>query len=190
MIGDFLARILEGLLQPRISARRILAANLKADAAIMMLVLAYVVQAILQIVLPGARPLPEGVSGVPIGLHFFNILLQIIMVGVLAMMIYGFGRLFGGAGTRLQSFVIVAWHTLVTTVLAPVFIYGMAQLSGGTVPAPTLLLMLIAAGAWMWLLACYTTELHGFRSAWGPMGMMIAASFLFSMLFVNMIPAA
>ena len=190
MIGDILGRILEGLLQPRISARRILAADLKMDAAILMLVLAYLVQAILQILLPGSRELPEGFSGVPLGLHFFNILLQIIVVGVLAMMIHGFGRLFGGVGSRLQSFVIVAWHTLVTTVLAPVFIYGMEQVAEGTVPSPMLFLMLIAAGAWMWLLACYTTELHGFRSAWGPMGMMLAASFLFSMLFVNMIPVA
>ena len=189
MIGEFLGRILEGLLQPRKSARRILAAEPKMDTAIMMLLLAYLVQAIIQLAMLGMPEMPEGVSR--LGVHLSGIVMQMLMAAILWAMVFGIGRMFGGTGTGLQSIVMVAWHTLVTAFLLPVFILGLPELMAGEqVSGLLLFLMLGAIGFWMWLLACYTAELHGFRNPWGAMGMMLAVSFLFAMLLLNMVPAA
>lgn len=182
--------MIEGLVQPGNSARRILAADLGLDAAVLIVVLAYVLQAILQILLPGARALPEGVSQVPIALHLLNVLLQVMLVSLLSLMIFGVGRLFGGAGTRKQAFVIVAWHTLVTTLLAPVFLIGMARIAAGEALAPVLLVLMVGAGSfWLWVLAVYTAALHDFRSPWGVMGVMLGISFMLSALLMSMVPA-
>lgn len=161
------------------------------DAAVLMLVLGYLIQAIFQIVIPGARQLPSQMQGgIPVGLHLFNLVLQFIVAAVLAMMVYSIGRLFGGTGTRLQSFVLVSWHTLVTSVLAPAFIWGMSHVSETQVPPAPLFVLAVSGSTWLWVLAAFTAELHGFRSTWGPLGIMLVASFLFSFLIMTLIPAS
>lgn len=189
MIRQLLLLMAEGLYRPRISAERILSANYGVDVGVMFLVLAYLIQAILQIVLPGARDLPDGVDRIPIAVHLLNILLQAALVGMLSMLIYGGGRAFGGTGTKRQAFMIVSWHTLVTTLLAPIFLIGVAHIVSGEVPSTLLFLMAAAGMLWLWVLAVYMAALHGFRNAWGTMGVMFAVVFLLSSVFVNMMPA-
>lgn len=189
MIADLLRRMTEGLLAPRASARRVLLARYGVDVALLFAVLAYAVQAMLQIVIPGARTLPEGMSGIPVGMHFVNLLLQVLIIWILSMAVFGIGRLFGGQGSRSQAFVLVAWHALVTTLLAPLFLLGAAQIQGGEIPAGALFVLFVAGSIYLWVLACFTAELHGFRSPWGVMGVMLAVMFLFSGLFMNLAPA-
>ncbi|MDT8343718.1 MAG: YIP1 family protein [Thermohalobaculum sp.] len=190
MIRDLLARMIEGLFQPAASARRILAANHGVDTAMLFVVLAYAVQAIIQILLPGARNLPEGVEQVPVTLHLLNIIIQAMVIGVLSLMVFGAGRIFGGTGSRKQAFVIVAWHTLVTTLLSPVFLFGMAQIAAGQPVSPVVLVLLVVTGSfWLWVLAVYTAVLHGFRNPWGVLGVMLGISFLVSALLMSMVPA-
>jgi hypothetical protein len=182
--------MLEGLFQPRQSAQRIVLARYGAETGIAFIVLAYVLQAILQIVLPGARTLPEGVEGLPMVLHLLNMLVLTAVAGMLSLAIFGVGRAFGGSGSRRQAFVLVSWHTLVTTLLAPVFLIGMAQVASGAV-SPVVMGLMIAAGTiWLWVLAAYTAVLHGFRSPWGVMGVMLGTAFLISSIFATLVPAA
>lgn len=191
MIQALISRMIEGLFQPRQAAARILAGNHGADAAVLFLVLAYLIQAMLQILLLGAREQPEGAASVPaVAFHLLNIVLQAAMAGIISLLIFGIGRVFGGTGSRLQAFVLVAWHTLVTTVLSPVFLIGMGQLGAGEISGAVLGLMVVAVSIWLWVLAVYTAVLHRFRSPWGVMGVMVGLSFLLSSLFMAMIPAA
>lgn len=182
--------MLEGLIQPRRSARWVLDANHGIDTALLFVVLAYALQAILQILLPGARTLPEGIDRVPASLHLMNVLLQVMLVSVLSLMLFGIGRLFGGTGSRKQAFVIVAWHTLVTTLLAPAFLIGMGQIATGDPVSPGMLALMVVTGSlWLWVLAVYGAVLHGFGNPWGVMGVMLGILFLVSALLMNLVPA-
>ncbi|MCL5775892.1 hypothetical protein M1105_02610 [Limibaculum sp. FT325] len=190
MIRDLLARLVEGLFQPRRSAHWVLSANHGIDTALLFIVLAYSLQAVIQILLPGARTLPEGFEGLPLAMHLLNLLLQVLLAGMMSFMIFAVGRLFGGTGSRLQAFVIVGWHTLVTTLLAPPFLLGMAQIAAGSGVSPAMLGLMVAAGiVWLWVLAVYTAVLHGFGSVWAVMGVITGALLLVSALFMNMMPA-
>ncbi|MBK0400209.1 hypothetical protein H0I76_13505 [Limibaculum sp. M0105] len=190
MIRNLLARMIEGLFQPARSARWLLSADLGLDTALLFVALAYVLQAIIQIVLPGARPLPDGIGHVPLTLHMLNLLLQVFLVAFMSFMIFAIGRLFGGTGTRKRAFLIVSWHTLVTTVLSPPFLIGMASVALGKELSPPLLgLMVAAAAVWLWVLSVYTAVLHGFSNPWGVMGVILGVLFLLSALFMNMVPA-
>jgi hypothetical protein len=195
MISDLLRRLVEGLFAPNLSARRILGENYGIDAVILFAALAYTVQAMLGILIPGA-PRPED-GGIGIVEHLLQFLSQLFLLGVVAAAIFGAGRLFGGTGTMQQSLVIVAWHSLVTTLLFPLTVLGVAQLpeagpegaaQGGDIPLGAAVMLLVVGGLYIWLLAAYTRELHGFTSTWGVLGMMMAVMFVFSGLIVNFAP--
>lgn len=190
MIASFLRQMVEGLVSPRASARRVLAADLGLDAAFLFLVLAYALQAILQILLPGVRELPEGMESIPLGVHMVNLFVQIAIVGIFAALLHGLGKLFGGTGSRRQAFVIMAWHTLVTVLLTPLFLYGFTTIEDREIPVGTMFLMLACAIVWLWVLAAYAAELHGFRSIWNVFGVIFGMSFLMSAFVVNVLSAA
>ncbi|MEM9783717.1 MAG: YIP1 family protein [Pseudomonadota bacterium] len=193
-----LGRMLEGLFAPKLSARRVLAQDWGLDVAVQFTLLAYALNAILATLIPGARP--EIAGGSIITVHLVNMILQVLLVGVIGAMVWGVGRMFGGAGARDRALVLVAWHTLVTVLLAPFFQLGTAALrdtlpegepGGGAVdmsaaPGWVVLSFGVGVSAWLWLLASYTTELHGFRSTWAVLGVMVAVAMLLSVVVLNL----
>lgn len=178
-------RMVEGLFAPTKSAREVLSGQYSLQTGVQFVILAYVLQAMLAILIPGARG-EEAADGLPIGFHVLNLIAQFGMVGVIGFAIWGIGRLFGGAGTREQALIITAWHTLVTVLLAPFFLGGTA-LSGDDpqeIGGVAVLLFLYAVTQYLWTLACYTKELHGFSSPWGVLGVMVAFAALFGQVLI------
>ncbi|MEM6973873.1 MAG: YIP1 family protein [Pseudomonadota bacterium] len=193
------AQMLEGLLAPRASARRVLDQDWGLDAAVLFALLAYALSAIFATIIPGARP--DDVVGSFVLLHIINMVVQVLVVGATGSLIWGIGRMFGGSGTRDQAMVLFGWHTLVMVFLAPFFQIGSAAMRA-TLPedadlangmpvdmseAPGWVVLMLATGvaAWAWLLSLYTAELHGFRNPWGVLGVMVAVAMLFSILLLG-----
>jgi hypothetical protein len=188
VIVELFRRMVEGLFAPRASARAVLAQGWGLDVAVQFAVLAYCLQAILAILIPGARGDAMPASGVPVGFHVLNLVAQVMLVGLLGLAVWGIGAIFGGRGTRDQALVITAWHTLVTTLLSPLFLLGAASSRGADpeqMPIGVVFVFAVAVSQYLWVLACYTMELHGFRNPWGVLGVMVAVAMLFSTALLN-----
>ncbi|MEM8759133.1 MAG: YIP1 family protein [Pseudomonadota bacterium] len=183
MIVELFRRMVEGLFSPRRSARALLAQKLGLDTAVQFAVLAYCLTAMLGVLVPGIRDDEALGNSLPIGSHVLSLIAQVMMVGIIGMAIWGIGTMFGGKGSREQAMVLVGWHTLVTTLLAPLFLFGTAAAAGGEpgeLPVAVVFVFAVAVSQYLWVLACYTMELHGFRSPWGVLGVMVAVAMLFS----------
>ena len=141
MISAFLGRILEGFRSPRGSVRRVIDGGHGLDIAIAMVVFSYLAGSIVAILVPGGRP---GDIGLPIVLHTVGIAVQIGSFFVLSLAAFGIGKLFGGKGTLDQAYLTIGWHTLVTTVLAPLFVYAVSQVTPERVPLGAIAIMLFA----------------------------------------------
>lgn len=177
MIGSALAHIAEGVLRPRASVERLLARNPSIADAALMVVLAYCVQGILMLLVPGLR---EGLLAMGLVEHLFWVLLAVAGTFLLGFLIHIVGRAFGGVASRQQSLVVAAWHSLVMSLLLPVFLAGAMQIEGEEAPPGALLLILLYGAALLWLLASYIAAAHQFRSAWSVASVLIGALILFS----------
>jgi hypothetical protein len=186
MIADFARQIVQGYAAPRASARGILSANLSFSDAILIVVLAYVIEAVSQILVPGAR---MGEETSVISRHGLGLITQIAILFAIAGLVSGFGRAAGGTGTYAQSLVIIAWHALVTSFLSPLALYAVVQMQGIDFQDPdaslgtgSLVALFLFAGMWLWLLASYICELHGFKNIAGVMGAVVVISMGASLL--------
>lgn len=194
MIGDFVLAILEGYLAPRNSVRKLLARGHGLLEGLLLTLLGFLISQAFLVAMPGA--VTE--RGSVIGWHVSALIYSAAVFFILSGMIYWFGRISGGTGTRQQTYVVVGWHNLVTSFLAPLFALAIPYMpkvdeatgqfvpteeSGGT----ALMLAMVAFVTWFWLLAQYICALHGFRNIWGVMGVMfglpVAISMFLMMLF-------
>lgn len=191
------ARIVEGFAAPRASARRILQDGLSLDTAVLMVVLGYVLTAIAQLILAPDVSRPEGSV---IAYHLMSLVLQIGLFFLIAGMAFGLGRISGGTGTLPEAQALIGWHSLVTSMLAPLSVYAAAEIVGGLaqvseaeaggqldpaaidVSSISIFLAFLVAGLWFWLLANYVAELHGFKNVWGVLGVICGLPFAIAVL--------
>lgn len=189
MKAGFIQVLIQGYTAPRLSARQILASGGGLELALMMVALAYLVQAIFSILfLPGGF----GIAG-----HLIAAVQQVIIFFLLSALVYGVGRMAGGTGTILGSQLVVAWHAIVTSVISPLAI-GVSTATfqaqdSGELPSGVLLTGVIYVAISFWLMANYVAELHGFRSAVSVLGAIIGLTFAFAILLAviasSIIPA-
>ncbi|MEM9761834.1 MAG: hypothetical protein AAF968_04890 [Pseudomonadota bacterium] len=79
-----------------------------------------------------------------------------------------------------------------TTLLAPLFLFGTAAVAEGEpgeTPLAVVFVFAVAVSQYLWVLACYTMELHGFRNPWGVLGVMVAVAMLFSTAILSVVGA-
>lgn len=178
MKAGFTQALIQGYTAPRLSARRILASGGGLQLALMMVALAYLVQAIFSILL---QPGGFGIAG-----HLLAIIQQVIIFFLLSALVYGVGRMAGGTGSLLGSQLVVAWHALVTSVISPLAVGVSAATfqaqESGELPSGVLLLGVVYVAISYWLMANYVAELHGFRSAASVLGAIIGLTFVFAIL--------
>ena len=174
MLADFFKALVQAYLAPQASARAILSTGAGIGGALGLLLFSYLLTEIVLAVTPGLDRASE--MGF-VERHFLGIVATLISFFVVSALIYFFGRVSGGTGSREQTYLVVAWHGVVTAILsAPVnvmmtgFVFedrdGTAVLAA--VPGSgTIGLAVAALTVWCWLLAHFVTVLHGFRNFWG-----------------------
>ena len=187
MTGDVARAVVEGYTAPRASVRRLLDGGHGIEAALGLLALAYLVQAMLTILF-----LPAGIG---IFGHMLAIMQQLVTFFLLSALVYGIGRLAGGAGTMEGAQLVIAWHALVTSLLSPLAIgvstaaFRSGEEGAGNIPPGMGFLALIYVAISLWLMANYVAELHGFRSTWGVLGAIIGVSFVFALMLAVLVGA-
>ncbi|MEM9212725.1 MAG: YIP1 family protein, partial [Pseudomonadota bacterium] len=130
--------------------------------------------------------------------HLRSFFLKCVEVFVIGIAVFAVGRMFGGTGGRPETFAVVAWHTLVTSFLSPLFLMGQDAITmpaEGADPSQVpqadgvkLLLVLLFVGLWLWLMAKYVAELHGFKSIWMVVVGVVVTQFCFGLLAVILLP--
>jgi hypothetical protein len=187
MTGDVARAVVEGYTAPRASVRRLLDGGHGIEAALGLLALAYLVQAMLTILF-----LPAGIG---IFGHMLAIMQQLVTFFLLSALVYGIGRLAGGAGTMEGAQLVIAWHALVTSLLSPLAIgvstaaFRSGEEGAGNIPPGMGFLALIYVAISLWLMANYVAELHGFRSTWGVLGAIIGVSIVFALMLAVIVGA-
>lgn len=172
MIGAVVENIIGGYLHPRASVRRLLKADHGIDAALLMLILAFVLREIMMIVTPGA---PVGSDELGLAWYVIGLAGFLLQFAFAVLLVSYLGRMFGGRGTPVQTAVVLAWYELVTSVVFPLLQAGAQAIYDAVpkervpitepviVPLELALAVIAGAGVVVWLFAAYIAELHGFR---------------------------
>lgn len=187
----------EAYLRPRASARRLIDMQLPARTIVELGFLAVFLQGVLQglvilLSMMGGTDFPDAgmfgaaaedsaSGGYAAGLGQ-RLLLQAGMIGAVAGIAHGLGRLVGGKGRFRGVATVVVWHTVITAPLAAVQV--LAFLGAGNAVVSGLIVLFLVLGLYgVWLLACFISEAHAFRSvlpvALSMVGIALVASFLF-----------
>jgi hypothetical protein len=189
VIDAALSRVIEGLVAPRRAVRHIVAGGHGLDVVALLVVLGYTIQAffgvlVLQVLFPAAQAAGPSVS--PVMFHVFNLLLQFFLFFMISGLVFWVGRLMGGAGGMGEVMLAMAWYFFISSALAPLFFFGMGPVLAGEENALSAGLLLVSMAIGLWLLASVVAEVHGFRSTWGVlavmMGLMLAASLVVTTL--------
>lgn len=199
MIGAVVENIIGGYLHPRSSVRRLLAAGHGLDAALQMLVLAFVIREIFMVITPGARPDGMALSLAGYVIAFVNAL---ISFGVFVALACYVGRLFGGRGTFTDTALVLAWYTLVTSFVVPLVMPSLMQIfeavaataadpgSPAPLPGGATAIVLATSGVCIWLLSAYVAELHGFARTLSVLSVIIGMALALSLAVSAVVPLA
>ncbi|WP_426035204.1 YIP1 family protein [Cypionkella sp. TWP1-2-1b2] len=161
MQADLTLLLQQSLQSPRSAARRLLDWQFPASTA----VLAIALMAVISAGLTGVSMLvaPEQLD--PNILQMFQNPLQVaflqgLVMVAMAMLVQGIGRMFGGRGRLTDALVLIAW----TEALLSLLQLGQIVL---VVLSPSLAAALGLFGLvlFLWVLASFIAELHGFASA-------------------------
>ena len=180
MIADIFRAFVSAYLAPQQSAAQILSSRAGFFDALLMAVLGYLLTMIILMVTPGVTLPPA--PGL-LDRHILGLIYAFIGFFIYSGLISFFGRVSGATGTREQSQVIVAWHSIVTAPLSvPVqmMIAGFnVEERGDDVPlietpdAGTIILGAAAILVSFWILANYIYVLHRFRNFWGVVAVVV-----------------
>ena len=192
MIGAVMENIIGGLVHPRASVRRLLAGGHGLEAAIAMVILAFVIREIFFILVPGGRPEDASFSVVYYALGLID---SLITFGLFSAAVCYVGRMFGGQASFQETALVVSWYLVITSVIVPLVLPAVlnvvdAAQAGTEVPGGSAMVVFAASGVMLWLLASYIAELHRFERTWAVLAVILGFSILFSFLFSGLVPAA
>lgn len=197
MIQDALMGVIEGLVAPRRSVRRILDMKPQIETILGLVVLGYAMQAFFGVLvldlLFDIPPLTDedGIpqeSLPPLIYHALNLVGQIVLLFLLACLVFWVGRIFGGTGQLSEALTALAWHLVVTSLLMPFFFYGSAAMVVDSQSDFPFLLLAASMAIGIWVLASFVAEVHGFESVWAVIGVMLGMSFTIGLVMALMLP--
>lgn len=195
MTGDFSRWVLQGFMAPRQTVRRFLDSGHGPDVAVLLLLLGYLIEAIFVLML---APPVVGSSGM--GAHVSGLITTAFVFVVISVLVFRLGKLAGGTGTFPQTILAVAWYMFMGSLLSPIMVpffgelgraaeamdpasdsVGTLGISGGVQ------IMFLAAGMFsVWLFANSIAALHGFRSIWGVIGVLVGIPLIASFVIVTL----
>lgn len=175
----------KSLTEPRLTFRRILASGSGLSVSLSALVLVAVLSALISslfslISSPLGNPEMDRLLAQPLRLAA----LQLLGMGIIAGLITGLGRLFGGTGRFDQAVLLVAWLEFLMIALQLALILVMLAL-----PGLGGLLLLLCGGLVLWLFANAVAELHGFQSALTTLAAVLGFVMLIGVLLTLILPA-
>lgn len=182
---DSLTELLsESARTPRTAARRLLALDPGMELALPAMAAASCLSALLTSLVFMVLPMPE--EAVLSGLLSQPLLLagmQALGLMVMAALVTGIGRAFGGRGRLAEALFLLSWVDAVL-LLAEMAI-GVLSL---VLPGPGALLSLFVLVFTIWLAASFIAELHGFESTRGVAAALIGFFLLFFAAFAALAP--
>lgn len=196
MFQAFAANLIEAFSAPRTSARRIISVAPSMRDCLLMVVLAWALQSIVGEAFALIDPvsIDSARASATIGQRFGELVVQLILFLVLASGVFAVGQRFGGAATRNEVAAVVAWHTLVTSFLAPFNVIGMRAVDPAQNEAgAAFLLVPLSVGFSIWLFASFVAEAHGFRKIGGVIAVTIGGFIvlgLIAMILLRLVGAA
>lgn len=136
---------------------------------------------------------PPDMSGLPAGTPAPTLPMAVqgtafasaLAFALITAIVFGVGRMFGGAGDLPTVAVALAWHSLITSIFAP-FVSITHMMAEGGPAAWRIGLMLFT----MWLLVCIVAEAHRFASAWRVGGVLVGMMFLLSVFSLFLLRGA
>ncbi len=176
--------LLQSLTTPRAAFRRVLSVGGGYGTALPALGLVAVLSAIISAVLshisaPLGNAEMDAILAQPVRLA----LMQMGGMALVAGAITGVGRLFGGKGRLDQAILVVAWVEFVLIVLQLVLILVMLAL-----PALGAVLLVVVLFGVLWLFANAIAELHGFRSAFATLSVVLGIVLLIGLVLALLFP--
>lgn len=164
------------LLAPREAARRIMAMQLPASIGWLGMALAVVLSALLSVISSKLSPFEVE----PTYATLFASPLRLAMLqGLLLLMslalIMGLGRAFGGKGRFSDALVLMAWLEAVL-----ILIQAAQMVLLLISPQIAVLLGLVSFCIFLWVLAVFIAELHGFASGMKVLGVIFLSFFVLS----------
>lgn len=162
--------------QPREGAKAILALNLPLSVGLMALALMLIVSSMLSAIAAGLfmTDATEGLAAMltnPLQM----VLTQSVVLAITVMLVIAIGQRFGGRGSLAEAVVLMAWLEAILNVLQAVQLVLLFL-------SPTLADMVgfLSILLFLWLLANFVAELHGFQSAAKVLLMIFAVGFVLS----------
>jgi hypothetical protein len=166
------------VLTPRAAARRIIDMQFPVRVGWLGMGLAVVLSALLSVISSQISPYDvEPIYGALFASPIRLALLQGLLLLISLALIVGLGRAMGGKGGFSDALVLVAWLEAVLIV-----IQAAQMLLLLISPQLAVLLGLVSFAIFLWVLANFIAELHGFSSALKVLGVIILTFFVLSFL--------
>lgn len=187
MLQELVKSVIDSFVAPRAAARRVIDNVQDWQGVAVIFGLSFTLSAIVVLVqssfsADAAADLDKAGGAFPaiIALLFYSV----ISFAFFSAIVFGVGRMFGGAGTLLNVAAAMAWHSLITVVFSP-FLSLSALTADGGAPMLTIFIMLFI----MWLLVNFAAEAHQFKSVWKVaavmVGLMLVPAFLVTLAGLN-----
>ena len=182
MVAEYLRWIVGGFLAPQPTLRRLLSGGHGYDVAVQLFVLAFLIEAMSFT----AFGIKAGTGSFIVG-HLGNLVTSTIAFALLTFLVLRLGRLAGGTGLLPEAVLAMAWYSLMSSLLSPLVVSLMADLSQALRPAAanadefvtpeistsSLMAFVFAGITSIWLLANAVVAVHGFRNIWGVIGVIV-----------------
>ncbi len=164
MMNDMALSAWDTIRQPRMMARRIMAMNLPLNSAATALLLTALLGALLSATTWAALGTADDNASAMAEVFDRPFLLagiQVLVQGAAAWLAWAVGRFFGGTGSLAQACALMAWveWVLVLVQVAQVLLLlALPPVAEATSPLALIL--------FLWLMASFVAELHGFPTLW------------------------
>jgi len=200
MIGPVVENLIGAFLSPRASMRRLLAGGHGMDAALLLVLLAFLVRQIFMVITPGVQIDDRTAS---LGEYLVGVAGFYLMFGLLVILAFQVGRMFGGVGSFKNAALAIAWYLLVGSLLTPLLAPAWVEMlkvaeviaenpgqPPPDLPRGALLTAVLVSCVSFWLLASYVAELHRFTHTWNVLFVVLGLTVPMSMLGLVLFPFA
>ena len=164
MLQELVKTVIDSFVAPRAAARRVIDNVQDFQGVAIIFGLGFTLSAMILIVktaIGSNASVNIDAAGGVLPFIFSNLIFSAVIFGFLCVVVFGIGRLFGGAGSLRDVSAAMAWHNLIVVVFLPFLSVSALTSQEGASAVPVIIMLFI-----MWLLANFAAEAHRFASVW------------------------